>query len=242
MPIILGLPFLTNHNVICDYAKRKCSVKIDEKEYNLLTPGHNTLAIPDTLASVQQRIKELTNQEDLEQRESTLRTEFASVFEPLPHVDKLPMQLHTRIRLRDPDNQIKTRNYPCPQKWKEAWHTLLQQHLDTGRIRPSSAAAGSGTFIIPKADPTALPRWVNNYQQLNMNTITDCFPIPQVNEILADCTTGKYFATIDMMNSFFQTRMQDEDIELTAVNTPWGLYKWTVMPMGIKNVPAIHQR
>ena len=75
-----------------------------------------------------------------------------------------------------------------------------------------------------------------------MNTITDCFPIPQVNEILADCTTGKYFATIDMMNSFFQTRMQDEDIELTAVNTPWGLYEWTVMPMGIKNVPAIHQR
>ena len=75
-----------------------------------------------------------------------------------------------------------------------------------------------------------------------MNTITDCFPIPQVNEILVDCATGKYFATIDMMNSFFQTRMQDEDIELTAVNTPWGLYEWTVMPMGIKNVPAIHQR
>ena len=75
MPIILGLPFLTNHNVICDYAKRKCSIKIDEKEYNLLMPGLNTLAIPDTLASVQQRIKELTNQEDLKQRESTLRTE-----------------------------------------------------------------------------------------------------------------------------------------------------------------------
>lgn len=242
MPIILGLPFLTNHNVICDYAKKKCSVKIDEKEYNLLTPGQNTLAIPDTLASVQQRIKELTNQEDLKRRESTLRTEFASVFEPLPHVDKLPIQPRARIRLKDPDNQIKTRNYPCPRKWKEAWHTLLQQHLDAGRIRPSSVAAGSGAFIIPKADPTALPRWVNDYRQLNMNTITDCFPIPRVNEILADCATGFYFATIDMMNSFFQTRMQDEDIELTAVNTPWGLYEWTVMPMGIKNAPAIHQR
>ena len=36
--------------------------------------------------------------------------------------------------------------------------------------------------------------------------------------------------------------MHPEDIILTAVNTPWELYEWTVMPMGIKNAPAIHQR
>ena len=36
--------------------------------------------------------------------------------------------------------------------------------------------------------------------------------------------------------------MHPDDIPLTAVNTPWGLYEWTVMPMGIKNAPSIHQR
>lgn len=36
--------------------------------------------------------------------------------------------------------------------------------------------------------------------------------------------------------------MHPDDIKLTAVNTPWGLYEWTIMPMGIKNAPAIHQR
>ena len=45
-----------------------------------------------------------------------------------------------------------------------------------------------------------------------------------------------------MTNSFFQTRMHPDDIPLTAVNTPWGLYEWLVMPMGIKNAPSIHQR
>jgi len=50
------------------------------------------------------------------------------------------------------------------------------------------------------------------------------------------------WATIDMTNSFFQTKMHPDHIHLTAVNTPLGLYKWLVMPMGLKNALAIHQQ
>lgn len=171
-----------------------------------------------------------------------LRKSFSKVFEPIPHTDDLPLAPLARIMLKDAEKTIKTRNYPCPRKWKDAWYVLLQQHLDTGRIRPSHAPTGSGAFIIPKADPTVLPRWVNDFRQLNANTVTDSFPIPCVDDILADCAKGKIWATLDMTNSFFQTRMHPDDVHLTAVNTPWGLYEWLVMPMGIKNAPSIHQR
>ena len=137
---------------------------------------------------------------------------------------------------------IKSRSYPSPRKYKEAWQILIQQHLDAGRIRPSSSPCASPAFIVPKANPNVLPRWVNDFRQLNENTITNSHPLPRIDDILNDCAKGKIWGTIDMTNSFFQTRMHPDHVHLTAVNTPLGLYKWLVMPMGLKNAPAIHQR
>jgi len=36
--------------------------------------------------------------------------------------------------------------------------------------------------------------------------------------------------------------MDPDSIKYTAVNTPFGLYEWCVMPMGLQNSPAVHQR
>ena len=44
-----------------------------------------------------------------------------------------------------------------------------------------------------------------------------------------------------MTNSFFHTRVHPDDIHLTAVTTPFSLYKWTAMPQGLKNALPIHQ-
>ncbi|THH11766.1 hypothetical protein EW146_g7926 [Bondarzewia mesenterica] len=133
-------------------------------------------------------------------------------------------------------------SYNCPRKYREAWHTLLQQHIANGRIRPSSSAFASPSFVIPKADPSALPRWVNDYREINKFTIPENHPLPRINDILADCAKGKIWGKMDMTNSFFQTRVHPDDIHLTAVTTPFGLYEWTVMPIGGRNAPATHQR
>jgi hypothetical protein len=69
----------------------------------------------------------------------------------------------------------------------------------------------------------------------------DSHPLPRVDDILTDCAKGKIWSKLDMTNSFFQTHMHPNDVRLTAVMTPFGLYKWLIMPMGLRNMPPIHQ-
>jgi Reverse transcriptase (RNA-dependent DNA polymerase) len=178
----------------------------------------------------------------LSNEEKKIQEEFKDLFKPIPYVDDLPTDFMVEIKLKDPNMTVKNCSYPCLQKYREAWQTLLNQHLASGRIRLSSSPHASPAFIVPKSDPTALPHWVNDYQQLNSNTVIDSHPLPRVDNILNDCAKGRFFSTIDMTNSFFQTRMKPEDIHLTAVSTPFGLYEWTMMPMGLRNAPSIHQR
>jgi len=45
-----------------------------------------------------------------------------------------------------------------------------------------------------------------------------------------------------MTNSFFHTCMHLDSIPLTAITTPFGLYEWMVMPMGLRNSLLVHQR
>ena len=71
--------------------------------------------------------------------------------------------------------------------------------------------------------------------------VIDSHPLPQADDILADCLKGKIWATIDMTHLFSQMKVHPDDIHLTAVTTPFGLYEWTVMPMGYWNALGIHR-
>ena len=92
MPIILGLPFLVNHKIVCDYANRECLVTLENRKYNLLTQPIQRHFSCDILAAIHDRIKDLTLEQELAHQEANMRMEFAQVFEPIPHVNKLPIQ------------------------------------------------------------------------------------------------------------------------------------------------------
>lgn len=221
-------------NAVCD--TRRLSMENDNLFENVKPV--------DVIAAVRERVEILAHWDDLNKRAEKLKSEYKCIFEPMPHVENLPTDVYCEIKLKKEkaDMQFQTRSYQSPRKYKEAWQTLIQQNLDAGRIRPSSSPHASPAFLIPKADKVVLPRWINDFRPINAVTERDSFPLPRIDDILADCAKGKIWSIIDFTDSFFQTRMHPDSIKYTAVNTPLGLYEWLVMPQGLRNAPSVQQR
>jgi hypothetical protein len=182
--------------------------------------------VPSPIVVVRSWIEQLVSEEVLRQKGEDMINEYRDIFpSDIPDTDKLPDDVLMKIKLCNNVKPMVARAYSCPKKYRDGWKTLIEQHLAAGRIRPSNSDYVSPTFIVLKADPNVLPRWVNNYRKLNANTVADNHPLPLVKDILWDCAGHEYYGKIDMTNSFFQTRMHPDSIEYTAVNTPFGLYE-----------------
>jgi len=195
------------------------------------------------IAAVRTQIEGLVERERLLKLNAKYKNKFSDMFpSDIPHVSELPQDILMTIKLHDTQKLMVARAYSCLQKYCESWGTLIEQHLAAGRIHPSTSEYVLLAFIVPKSDPLVLPRWVNDYRKLNLNTVPDNHPLPLVEDIFRDCAGHNFYGKIDMTNSFFQTWMDPESVKYTAVNTPFGLYEWLVMPMGLQNSPVVHQR
>lgn len=258
--MVLGMPFLRRNHMMIDAERRTVTNK--NTGYNLMaaryprkrrptkkrqpsikanqSPVHHSA---DVLAAVRERIEVLALAETFDQLDEQAKAKYCDRFpEKLPNVSALPSGIQHNIKLKDIHKSIAAKSYACPKKYREAWQILIRQHVEAGRLRRSDSPYSSPAFLIPKSDPADLPRMVCDYRALNANTVRDRTPLPRIDEIINDCARGRIFGKIDMTNAFFQTRMNPEHVPLTAINTPFGLYEWTVMPMGLCNSPATQQR
>lgn len=81
-----------------------------------------------------------------------------------------------------------------------------------------------------------------DYRLLNMRTKPDCYPVPHIADFASTIHGSRIFSKVDLVKAFHQIPMAKEDVEKTAVITPFGLFEYTRMPFGLRNAAQTFQR
>ena len=85
-------------------------------------------------------------------------------------------------------------------------------------------------------------RLVIDYRYLNSQIDDEQFPLPVIDDMFLKQSKNAIWSIFDLEDGFHQMHLDEASRPLTAFVTPWGLFQWTVLPMGLKTAPQMCQR
>ena len=264
---ILGLPFWQEYSVALGYVDQKPRLCIGDMPIELLADFDDDFITDNLLHSIPSKsqqyelqlvLPELTEvdadgrkyhitadtpiclSELHQQRLAKLLEEYADVFlmrQGLPPERKEVARIDT-IPGTGPVFQNCLR---LNKVHEEAAYNLIQDLLRRGLIEPTQSAWGSPLFMVNKIDAEGKRsgyRGVIDYRALNRISQKMGWPLPRIDSLIQSLSGSKIFSTCDLQDGFYQMRLNEADQDKSTVMTPWGQYRFLVMPMGISSGPA----
>ena len=186
---------------------------------------------------LQQLIDHITIQTDCRAL-SSLLLRFQDVFDTSKH--NIAKTCISHVITTVPHSPPASRPYTNPDK-DEALYTIIQEFLSAGLISESNSPYAAPAMLVKKSDGSH--RLVVDYKKLNLITIKDCSPLPNMEDVLRKLGHGyQFFSKLDLKSGFYQIPIHAQDKQKTAFITPFGLYHFNVLPMGLKNSPPTFQK
>lgn len=112
--------------------------------------------------------------------------------------------------------------------------------IEAGVIKPSSSPYCSPIVIVKKKDRTN--RFCIDFRAINKILVFDAETIPNADDIFVQLSAGRYVSKFDLSKGYWQLPLGQSSKEITAFQTPMGLYQFSVMPFGLVNVYASFSR
>ena len=98
----------------------------------------------------------------------------------------------------------------------------------------------SAIHLVPK--PCGDLRPCGDFRALNMKTLLDGYPLPNLCHFVGKLKGAKVFSRVDLKKAYHQIPLTPEAQKRATVLTPWGTFKFMRLAMGLKNSAQSFQR
>ena len=107
-------------------------------------------------------------------------------------------------------------------------------------IEPSESPWSSPIVLVKKKDGSV--RFCSDLRLVNLHTLKDAYPLPNIADCLDSLGGCVYFSTLDLASGYWQVEIEECDRPKTAFVTHKGLFQYKVLPFGLTNAPATFER
>jgi len=122
-----------------------------------------------------------------------------------------------------------------PLSARQAEDDIIDDMLRHGIVEPSNSEWASPVCLVRKPDNSY--RFCVDYRKLNAVTKKDAFPVPDQNDIFDSLQGASHFATIDLLQGYWEVPMTQRAKERAAFCTKRGLFQFTRLAYGLSNSP-----
>ena len=116
----------------------------------------------------------------------------------------------------------------------------FEQMVAQGICKRANSPWSSAITVVPKK--TGEWRSCGDFRPLNAATLPDKYPIPHIQDFNQSIGTAKVFGTIDLIRAYHQIPVAPDDVNKTAVTTPFGNFVFFAMPFGLRNAAQTFER
>ena len=146
---------------------------------------------------------------------------------------------YCRLELtKEPNWRARSKRYTPVQR--QVIEDMIQAQLKAGIIEPSTSPWTSNILLVPK--PGGKLRFCLSFVELNKCTKVDAYLLPRIDDILSNFHGNSCFSICDLTSAFYNVKMDPQSKQYTAFASPFGVFQYTRLPMGVRNGPSVFQR